>query len=267
MNNLNIKHILQYSRWIMLFLLICSGSALADTVYMKDGSRLTGKIVKGNGAVVLKNSFGVFTIDENNIIKIVETADKEKPVAVKKTAPKKKTRYSYRKKRFADTRLWTGGCLSLSSSNYHALGQMDNTLPYFLATHLSFDQGLDAITGKRHFWMPGVRLDGGYIYSREEGKMISGFLGSLGPVWALPSPKNDWGYFVFGTLAGMGYLSIENEIRKANSLTFSGQAFFGFHYSLEYVTFFAHAKYLFIYDKDIAFHSLGGEFGIGVNVW
>jgi len=79
----------------ILLLILFTGAAFADTVYLKNGRKLEGKIIsEGEDAIKLKMKYGIQTIERNDIERIEksEPAEEEKPgqdMTEKKEKPKR----------------------------------------------------------------------------------------------------------------------------------------------------------------------------------
>ncbi len=285
-----------------LFIIVCTTLyaifdyhvADADTIKLKDGSMLVGKLIKEEKRkVIFSNSFGTFTIKRPDITQLFITESYTEDIKINKQLGKminkksileiqknytageknkKKLKVTEHKDKETNSPIdqkWVNGRLSFSGSFMWILGEINPVLPYGFNGYFAIDQGLDMIIKKRHAMMPGIRFEYGYSWAKMGKAQMTGHNGSIGLIWALPSMKNSWGNFVLILLPGMSFLYIEkvNNNYKLTSNTFTAQAVFGYQYSYKAITVFIHARYLYIYDKDVLYQSVGGEFGIGFNCW
>lgn len=285
---------------LVLFLLI-TPSLRADTVILKDGTLLVGKIRKeGENTIIHSSAFGSFTIESKQVSKAYVTASYEEDILIRKKLglpvdediinnirenytkgesnmakarkeeAEKKTREKSGNESSKDTgNLWVNGRISLSGSIFYNPGRLSPVIPYGFAGHLAIDQGLDMILKKRNLFWPGLRIETGYHDNRQGGAKLTGFTVSAGFGWALPSMKNSWGNCFLALLPGIAILDIEKGSNryKGRSVTFTAQAILGYQYSWKLVTLFLHFRYLYFYDRDVVFNGIGGELGIGFNAW
>lgn len=177
--------------------------------------------------------------------------------------------------------LWTSGRISFSGSCIYINGQAGSSIyingkdwpvvPHGYAGHVAFDQGLDGIIKKRNMAWPGLRLEGGYLYIPAQNYSTTGFTAAGGLMWTFPSMKNHGGCFVFALMPGAAYIEMKagglyNNV-TGHSYKFIGQAIAGYQVSFGVFSMFLHARYLYIHDPNKSFHSIGGEFGFGFNLW
>jgi hypothetical protein len=282
------RKIIVLSIFICLLILLPGPSARADTVRLIEGSVLIGKIIEEDSSrLVLANFHGTFNVrmeyvidikrtksykedinilkkmsadvDENMVKKNVETGEK-KIAEMKNGAEALKGKSGNR---------WVHGRICASGSYYYVPGRVGNLLPGGFSGHLSLDQGLDMALVKHHPLVPGLRFEGSYLNFRKNSYSITGYSGGGGLMWAMPSMNNRGGCFVFAIMPGVSWLDIKNSQagKRAKSLTFSGSAIAGYQVSFGVFSMFIHARYEYIYDSSVPFHSIGGECGFGFNAW
>jgi hypothetical protein len=260
----------------------------ADTVKLIEGTFLIGKIIdEDKKSIVFGNLYGTFKINRNNIIEIFRTANytedieilKKQHIGINEELIKKNVDSGQEKnlklikessvKKNAANNLWTNGRISFSGTFNYVTGKVNEKLPYGYSGHLAFDQGLDKIPGKRQFLMPGIRLETGYNYFSHGSFNISGYTAALGPLWTLPSIKDFNGCFVFTIIPGISFLNIKNNdsSKSAQSNTFTGMAILGYMFSKGNYSIFLNMRYMYLYDKDVPMHTIGGEIGFGYNLW
>jgi hypothetical protein len=260
----------------------------ADTIKLIDGSILVGKIVKeSTDSMIFSNAYGSFKIKLSNIIDINRTNDytedidnlRKMGVNVNEGEIKRNVEAGQGKKLHLESvskeikgkagNQWVQGRISVSGSYFYVPGGIGGRLPWGYSGHIALDQGLDMIPGKRHPMMPGIRFEGSYLHFNKGSYRISGYSAGGGLMWAMPSMNNKGGCFVFAVMPGASMIEIKNSYagKRARSLTFTGNALAGYQVSFGVFSMFLHARYLYIYDQDVLFHSIGGECGFGFNAW
>ncbi len=287
-------------------------SSRADTLILYEGSVLVGKIISDDGTwVLLRNYYGTYRIKMSRINDIHRTRSSDEDIALHRklklpfnkeeiilnynagqgritphaedggTADSAETVPAEPEKEIAgpgkespgEADRWTGGRISLSGSFLYNLGGNTAALPYGYGGHVAIDQGLDFLAGGPHSLIPGLRLEGGYIYFKKSSFSISGFFAGAGPMWAIPSMKNRRGCFIFALMPGASYLKTRSGGAFLGgtgtpwTINFAGQAIAGYQKSFGPVSIFLHARYLHVFGKGSNFFSVGGEAGIGFNAW
>jgi hypothetical protein len=276
---------------VFFFLIQQEFPVYSDTVKLTDGSVLVGKIIsEDKEKITVSNTYGTFDIKRNNIsalyktkvytedlkvlkklkvkVKVNEEGIRKDIEAGQKKKDEMNEKLSQQKKEPDGT--WTNGIVSFSGSFNYVLDEVSDKIPFGYSGHFAFDQGMDMITGERYMTMPGLRLEGGYLFFRKGNYNISGYNSALGLIWLMPLINNKYGYFVLAALPGMSFIEIENREagRKIRSNTFTGSAIAGYRLPLAgSFQLFLHARYMYIYDKDVRFHTIGAEFGFGYKLW
>ncbi len=236
----------------IFFILIKGTPGYSDTITLIEGSVLEGKItVENKDTIVISNIYGTFKIKRKYITSIIYTT---KDVSEKPEKPDD---------------IWTNGIISLSGSFNYVLDEIAEKIPYGYSGHIAFDQGMDMITGDRYMIMPGLRLEGGYHLFTKGNYDISGYNSALGLIWVMPSIRSKYGYFILAAMPGICYINIKNNKinETATSTTFTGTALTGYHLPLGSFQLLLHARYTYIYDKDVRFNTIGLEAGFGFKLW
>lgn len=146
-------------------------------------------------------------------------------------------------------------------------GEAKSAIPYGYGMLCAVDQGLDGIAGEQYNWMPGIRFEGGYVNFKNNGVVLSGTTWSCGPLWLLPLNNNRFGNIALSTTFGMSYLKAENEQLRGSTKTFTAWAMAGYEYSYRNIVVQAQVRYMYIYDREVDIHNLGGGLlGIGLKV-
>jgi hypothetical protein len=264
--------------------------AYADTVKLIEESILVGKILNEDPEkIIFANSYGTFKINKIYISEIYRTVDYTEDVNIQKRIKtdvnvdeiKRNVDAGLEKQKILAKRdleakkketpgdLWNSGRISVSGTFFYVFGRVAGKLPYGYSGFISLDQGLDMGLGRRHPMTPGLRFEAGYLFFRKGSLSISGYTGGGGLMWTMPSMKNRGGCFVLAMMPGISYLDIKNGSadKHAKSLTLTAQAIMGYQVSFGVFSMFFHARYIYIYDRNIFFHSIGGELGFGFNAW
>ncbi|OHD70535.1 MAG: hypothetical protein A2W19_09015 [Spirochaetes bacterium RBG_16_49_21] len=249
----------------------------ADTIKLVEGSILVGKIIKEDKkSLEFTNAYGTFQIKKIHIVDIYKTNDYTEDIEILKkmdrdvnAAEIKKNVEAGQVKKEIREKMWVNGRISVSGSFNYVFGRVGGKLPYGYSGHLALDQGLDMALGRRHPLMPGLRFEGGYLNFHRGSYAVSGFNAGGGLMWAVPSMKNRGGCFVFAMMPGASLLDITNSESggRAKSYTFTAQAIAGYQVSFGVFSMFFHARYTYIYDRNVLFNTIGAEAGFGFNAW
>ena len=278
---------------VLSFVFILNDSLMADTVRLVDRSLLVGKVLReNNNRIIFSNAYGTFRIKRRQILKIYKTQGFREDVRIHKrfsgnvnpddirrnyeAGAKKKGKVGGKEevvetKRRYKRKPWKSGRLSFSGSWNYLFGRVGGVMPFGYGGYFAIDQGLEfGLKKKKQTSMiPGIRLEGGYIFLQKGSLMLSGFNVGGGLMWAFPSIKSKTGCAVFALMPGVAILEIANNKsgNKMRSNTLSAQALLGYQYSIGVFSVFFHLRYLYVYDKDVMFHAAGAEFGIGFHAW
>lgn len=237
----------------------------ADTIFLQDGTVLTGKVVKTEADVIqLKNAYGLFTIKEKQIQKKYITNDYKEDVLITKKMGLKIKEEDIRKNYEAGSEVQWGSRLSVSGSLNYTFGRLNTVLPYGYTVTAAYDRGLDFLfTNERRWYLPGVRFEAGYVSFQNDDVLINGFSGNGGLMWMARPFEGHNGSIVFGVMPGVSYLNVEKKSDSVTSTKLSIHSLAGYEYAFSSVILLIHGRYLFVYDKEVSLQSFGLAFGIG----
>lgn len=274
---------------IILFLFLTREfPSYSDTIELVEGSILVGKVTSENqDTIVISNTYGNFKIKRNSIKSLYKTDAYTEDIKILKKlkakinedlierhvkeGEKKKnalSKASSEKLKRSDE-IWINAMIGVSGSFQFVLNEFGERIPYGYSGNIGIEQGMDMITGKRYIIMPGLRLEGGYMYFSKNSYKLSGFNSALGLIWVIPSIRNKTGYFIMAAMPGICFININNSEagKTARSNTFTGTILTGYRLPIENFSVFLHARYMYLYDKNTQFHSIGMELGFGYKVW
>ncbi|MCP4137072.1 MAG: hypothetical protein GY754_39250 [bacterium] len=286
---------------LLSVLILFDKNASADTITLKDGTVLIGKTIKTTkDEVIFNNFFGVFKVKKSLIKKTYITKDYKEDIKInkelgrtvdekvikkhvlagqeaKKKEEEKKVKKEEPEKNEPEKEAppWTGGRISLMGGYLMVTGSYRDTFPSGgFSTLISYEQGLDGLFGlKRHFYMPGFHLEGGYLYISNDPAKLSGFTCSAGPIWLIPFIKYGWGNITVSLLPGASFLAVKNTDTSGTGTTtvrnnsFTLYSALGYEYSFGDISAFIQGRYLYIYDTTEAFHGFGAFGGISYSLW
>ncbi len=261
-----------------LLLLLIAGVLLphplhGDIVNLVEGTKVMGEIVnEDKNGVTLDNSYGTFKIKRSDIVSIVRIPKKmNTDQLLTGTATNENiNQLNVKSDLNENARHWTAGQIGFSGTYFYLMGDIANKIPYGYSTHLWLDQELGMFIKKRNPLIPEVRIEGGYLNFQRGSYRMSGFNASGGFVWTFSMLKMLGGSLVFGLLPGEAFLNIENEETgiAVSSNTFTAQALGGYKKTFYgRISLFIHGRYIYIYDNDVFFHTVGGAIGIIYNAW
>jgi hypothetical protein len=290
----NMKKFYVYLFAVLFLVIQQEYPAYSDTVKLTEGSVLVGKIIyEDREKITISNAYGTFNVKKTKIANLYKTevytedlkvlkklkvkvnekgikkhieAGQKKKDELEEDAAKKKEKEKLKK----PGNLWTNGTIHFSGSFNYVLDEVSGKIPFGYSGHFAFDQGMDMITGQRYLLMPGLRLEGGYLKFSKGDYDISAYNSVLGLIWKIPVIKNKYGYFVFAAMPGIAILDVENSNtgRSAKSNTFCGASLAGYRLPLgSRFNLFLHARYMYIYDEDVLFHTIGADVGFGFRLW
>lgn len=274
------KKKITYLLCLALFFFLFIPGLHGDTLSLSDGTILVGKIIKEDEEKILfNNAYGLFKIRHDQVIHKYITEDYREDIDIHKKLGKSYDEKEIRKNVTAgekaretfideDMRWWNGGIIYLTFSYFATTGKMNTVLPAGLCASLTCEKNLDFLTNwRRHLWMPGARIEAGYMFYDKDPARISGPMAMLGPVWRFNIIKRRYGQAVVSPLTGITFLKIEYEEKEETSNTFLSHLLIGYEYKIGITTFFVQGRYKFIYDRDVAFNGIGGGIGAGVSLW
>jgi len=258
----------------------------ADTLILKSGTLLVGKVKNSNEKVIIfKNYYGAFTVNRGEIEKLYVTKTYKEDITLRKkmgmdfSVEDIKKNYEAGEKNLTDQEaaelktevkgkrekpLFSGGTLMVEGGWLSVSGDVRDTIPYGYGGFAAYEQGLDFITGGRYLLMPGLRVEGGYLYYSSGDASMKGPSASLGPVWLFPVYG---GNIRFSIQPGASGLDLVNDELSASTFTFTFNSILGYEYTFSRTSIFINARYLYVYDKDVFFSSAGISAGFSYKIW
>ena len=270
---------------ILLQLMIIPQVMYGDTLILKNGSLLVGKVKSSSASsLVFKNYYGAFNVKRADVARLYITGTYREDVALRKkmgmdfSEEDIKRNYEAGEKKLTPVEenklnsegaeqketAWTGGSILVEGGWFSSYGDVRDTLPYGYGGFIVYEQGLDFITGERYMVMPGIRIEGGYLYFTKGEASMKGFTGSIGPVWKFPAPG---GNVRFSMQPGASNMDIQNGELSASSFTFTFYSILGYEYIFTDASIFINARYLYIYDRDVFYNGAGITAGISYKIW
>ena len=302
------------------FIIVFTAFSYADTIYLIDGSVMTGKILEKNkDFYIFTNSMGTFKIKKNQIKKIKDTDSNNKDADASKDLDKKadedskmkkdgkeiekkqesdqkekleakvnvtikidKEEKKIAKKEKPQRKQWDYGRLTFSATYFSAVlnefassKTISEVLPFGISAQIGYEHGLDGTVKKRHFMMPGIRVEFSFLFFRKnllasDGKYeITGYSINAGLMWAFPSLINSWGSLIVCVLPGGMYLDVKNREagKTASTITLSTVGLLGYEYQFKVFALQIHFRYTYIYDAQVAFHGVGASVGFAFKLW
>jgi hypothetical protein len=278
-------------RSFFLLLLLMTGVILplpiyGDIVNLIEGSKVLGEIIQEDTNIVtLNNFYGTFKIKRSDILSIIRTPitvsygemsvtmcytmDKGR-MFLREAAEENINPLPVRSSNKTGAQNWTAGQISFAGTYFYLFGNIGESLPYGYSGHVALDQELGMFIEKRHPLIPATRIEGGYLNFQKGDYRISGYLASVGAIWNFSLKRVLGGSLVFALLPGEAFLDIENKESGVvvASNTFIAQALGGYQRSFgSNFSLFVHMRYVYIYDTDVFFNTLGGSIGISYNAW
>lgn len=260
--------------------------AYGDTLILKNGTLLVGKVKSSSDKnIVFKNYYGAFTVNRDEIEKLYVTKTYNEDISIRKkmgrdfsvedikknyeAGEKKLTEKEIAKleaevKKPDETNLNSGGSFSVEGGWLYSTGEIHDTIPYGYGGFIAYEQGLDFITGERYLLMPGLRIEGGYLYYSKGDASMKGPAGSMGLFWLFPVPG---GNIRFSMQPGASSLDVENGDLSASTFTFTFYSILGYEYTFSNASIFINARYIYVYDKDVFFSSAGVTAGCSYKIW
>lgn len=283
---MNRRELLNKSAVFMLVILILFPIKVnGDTLILKSGTLLVGKVKSSSDkSIVFKNYYGAFTVNRDDIDQLYITKTYKEDISLRKkmgmdfsvedikknyeAGEKKLTVQEVEKikaevKEHPETPLRSGGSIFVEGGWFTSIGEVRDTIPYGYGGFAAYEQGLDFITGERYLLMPGLRIEGGYLYYSSGDASIKGPSVSLGPVWLFPVPG---GNIRITLQPGASSFDVENGDLSASTFTFTFNSILGYEYTFSNTSIFINARYIYVYDKDVFFSSAGVTAGFSYKI-
>jgi len=275
-----------YTSFILLILIISPAGINGDTLILKSGTLLVGKVKSSSDkSIFFKNYYGAFTVNRDDIDKLYITKTYKEDISLRKkmgmdfsvedikknyeAGEKKLTEQETEKlkaevKEHPETPIRSGGSIFIEGGWFTSIGEVHDTIPSGYGGFAAYEQGLDFITGERYLLMPGLRIEGGYLYYSSGDASMKGPSASLGPVWLFPVPGGN----IRVTLQpGASSLDVKNGDLSASTFTFTFNSILGYEYTFSDASIFINARYVYVYDKDVFFSSAGITAGFSYKIW
>jgi len=262
--------------------------AVSDTIILKDGTFLVGK-VKGESSdnIVFKNSYGAFTIKRQEITSLYITKSYREDIAIRRKlgldfneaeirsnysagqvelTEKEKVLVAEEKGAGIDSS-WRGR-IFLDAAGLLSMGELKDPIPYGYMIMCGLETGYD-YSGKksRNFMIPWLRAEAGYMNFSKGEASLAGFTGGAGPLWILPVSADFRHNLRMALEPGFSLLGIEKGDESASTFTFTFHGLMGYEYSFDSVSLFINLRYVYVYDRDLLFHSAGVSAGISARLW
>ncbi len=264
------------------FVLILSGIGLpllGDTLILKNETVLVGKVKgKYEDRIIFKNSYGAFNVSRDQIKKLYETKSYKEDITIRKKLGLNFNALDIRKN-------YSEGDKSLTPSEVKKLkagtetrktekettrrnriqiepvftktmGELGSSIPYGYGALLSYSRDFESLP----FF--NIYLRGGYIYHNNAPYKLGIATTLGGPGFSAPV-KGSLNHWITGSVtAGASYMNISNETDKADTISFTTFSHLGYEYRMNRTGFFINICHLYVYDKDVFFHSAGLSAGL-----
>lgn len=234
-------------------------------VFLDDGSVLTGKVTKRTAdGFEFRNSYGTFSIQSKQVKQQFITQSYQEDVEISRSRKLGMQESEIRRNYEAgdESAMWTSRRVSLFAQGFGTIGRLSGKLPWGAGLSAAFDQGPDAFTGERRLYVPGLRLEAGYLDFRKGGSSMSGFSFGAGPLWRASLPSH-WGSLAAGAVPSVSVLKFGDGTFSKQTVKFTLYTLAGWEYSFGAVSVFAHARYIFIHDTNAPLNGFGLAAGTG----
>ncbi len=260
----------------------------SDTVILKDGTFLVGKVkVEESESIVFKNSYGAFTIKRAEITSLYITKSYREDIAIRRKlgrdfneaeirnnyaagqmelTEKERTLVVEQKSEGTDS-AWRGRIFS-EAAGLVSMGELNDPIPYGFMIMFGLETGCDYRCRKNiNFMIPWFRAEAGYLRFSKGEASLAGFTGGAGPLWIFPVSADYHHNIRVALEPGFSVLGIENGDERASTFTFTFHGMAGYEYSFDSVALFVNIRYVYVYDRDVLFHSTGISAGISSKLW
>lgn len=278
--------LLYLSAAVFIILFFVPFGAESDTLILKNGTLLVGKVKNSSDkSIIFKNYYGAFTVNREEIEKLYLTRTYKEDISLRKkmgmdfSVEDIKKNYEAGEKNLteqeaaklktevksdSESPIRRGGAITIEGGWFYTAGEVNGVIPYGYGVFTAYEQGLDFITGGRYLFMPGLRIECGYLYYSSGDASLKGPTGSLGPVWLSPVPG---GSIRFSLQPGASGFDVKNGNHSASTFTFTFNSILGYEYTFKDASIFINARYVYVYDKDVFFSSAGVTAGFSYRFW
>ena len=280
------KRLLMIMAGLFLCLLIMPGPLSPDTVILKDGTLLVGKVRSETAdALVFKNSYGAFTIPRANISALYITGSYSEDIAVRKKLgmdfdeDEIRTNYSAGEQDLTlqEKALIPEGAREISLSpviwrifleggGFMSMGELSDAIPYGAGFFAGLEAGESYAGSSRNPLKPWFRIEGGYVSFSKGDASLYGFSGGAGPLWLYPVSSDYRHNLRFALEPGISSLKIEKGENSTGTVTFTLHSLFGYEYSFQRYSVFINLRYMYVYDKDVFYNNAGVTAGVSMKL-
>ena len=237
-------------------------------VFLDDGSVLTGKVTRRTAdGFEFKNSYGAFSIKSKQVKQQYITKSYREDVEISRSRGLGMQETDIRRNYEAGetSAPWTSRRVSLFAQGFGTYGKLGSRIPWGAGLSAAFDQGLDAFAGERRLYMPGIRVEAGYLDFSRGASSVRGFTFGAGPVWRASLPSR-CGELVAGAVPAVSALTFGDGSFSERTVKFTLFALAGWEYCFGAVSVFAHARYMFIHDSKAPLGGVGFAAGTGYSL-
>jgi len=157
---------------------------------------------------------------------------------------------------------------SMAGGMLTSLGAFHESLPMGFPAFISYESNESA----SYSW--DIRLEAGYMYFRNNEKLLHGFNVGIGPIWLLPFFGKKVGHFVLSTTFGASFLKIESNKGEAQTNPFTAQVSVGYEFPFllkfkkrhDQLFMFLIVRSFYLLGKEKPILNAGGYFGVGYKI-
>jgi hypothetical protein len=273
---------------LAVFILLIPSALKSDTIILNDGTFLVGKVKSDSSkTIVFKNSYGAFTIKREDISALYVTKSYKEDIAVRKKLgldfdeDEIKKNYSagqkeltveekilIKKDEVKDSKQGVSGWIFLEGAGMASSGELKDVIPYGYGGFAGVEIGETYIGNSgRNYFIPWFRAEAGFLTYSKGDASLSGFTGGGGPLWLFPLSGSGRDNIRLSLEPGISSIQIENGDADASTLTFTFHSILGYEYSFDYVSLFINLRYMYVYDKDVFYNSMGVSAGVSARLW
>jgi hypothetical protein len=280
---------------ILLHLIISPGAVKSDTLILKNGTLLVGKVKSESvSGLVFKNTYGAFSVKRSDVSALYITKSYEEDIAVrkklgmdfdleeikknyaagqkeltekeKKLLVKDKTAALEENSKSDDKKFSVK--FFIEGSGFASIGELKDSIPYGFAASGGLETGEYYLNNSnRNFLIPWFRAEAGYIRFTGDNASLAGFTGGAGPMWMFPVSDDSRSNIRFALEPGVSSFSVKYKEEKTSTVTFTLHSIFGYEYSFDNVSVYINLRFMYVYDKDVLFNSAGLSAGVSGKLW
>jgi len=220
-------------RKIAIFLIFISffyllKNSFAETIELKSGQKIEGEITfeTSEYIIIRRGDEKPLKIEKQKIYLIIHSETKDAISA---------------------------NSISAKGAIIYPLGDFRNLLPVLFGFFISYEHAFD-------LWLPIIRAQTGFLYSKHNSFSMYGSLNFVGPVWELP--LKSLGKISMGPMLGFTYLQLKGRSNLITQFTLAWAGSLGYQLVLKIVDILLRFNYIQIYDPNIPLNSLALELGV-----